>query len=676
MRKLIFGVTALAVAVALVASASVVAKPHKSLSDMGPIGSGSTQDLNRSAGAIESTGFEAADGWIAGAELCGGPANGFCTIAPPFADQCPAAGTNCCVGDPHPQTLWFRSGSDQHCSQPHIETAHPASGTQHLRWQFAADGGNPLGCAGVNNTMCRVTAFTPDMGPQVIGPYRTEFDIAFPNYNNGVTWQYFNVTGGGTIEVYMLFYFDGTIHLFDYSTTPSTPVYHPFDTTGAYGHVDVFVDPCHPTDPGSFTYSYNNVVALSNTFAQAGVHGSNQRAILAGDNGLDTVDVDNYLITRMGACPAVCGNGILEPGETCDGNNPAGQCPDRCDQNCTCPPICTEVDPCVLVNGDNGPFRTPCSPQFGCIFIYQADTEVVSIDTCGSTFDTFIFWFSANDLADPGAANDDCCDPNNPNCGASFGAGSDPSASCYDPVNFNLDSCTCHDLPMPGDDVFLAQIVRSGPALPPPGQDLFVHIDKKQTCGVEWLNGACCDSNGVTGGDPAGCVDDVAQADCMGPDDTWYENKFCDTVTCDCIPDCSGAECGDDGCGGSCGTCDDSLVCTDDACVGRTCEFTPVVCDDGVACTDDACTEPNGCSSTPNDANCDDGLFCTGTETCSGAGCSSSGNPCPEGTTCNEDTDTCDSAVIPTVSEWGLVVMALLLLAGAKVYFGRREVIA
>ena len=32
--------------------------------------------------------------------------------------------------------------------------------------------------------------------------------------------------------------------------------------------------------------------------------------------------------------------------------------------------------------------------------------------------------------------------------------------------------------------------------------------------------------------------------------------------------------------------------------------------------------------------------------------------------------------VIPTVSEWGLVLMALLLLAGAKVYFGRRSAIA
>lgn len=28
---------------------------------------------------------------------------------------------------------------------------------------------------------------------------------------------------------------------------------------------------------------------------------------------------------------------------------------------------------------------------------------------------------------------------------------------------------------------------------------------------------------------------------------------------------------------------------------------------------------------------------------------------------------------IPTVSEWGLIIMAVLLLAGAKIYFGRRR---
>jgi hypothetical protein len=671
MRKLIFGVSALAVAVALVASATA-AKPHKSLIMSGPANTGGgTQDLSRAVQPnIESTGFEAVDGFTAGAELCGGPANGFCTTLPPFGNVCPAAGTNCCLGDPHPVNGWYRSGADQHCFEPHIDTVHPASGTQHLRFSFDGAGGDPLGCAGINTLECRTTAFSPNLGPQSTAPYRTEFDIAFPNYTGGVTIAYFNVgSSDASTEVYMLFYFDGTIHIFDYSTTPSTPLYVPFDTSGAYRHVDVNVEPCTPNAPGSFTYSYDGNIILSNTFAQAGIDGTNRRGIFVSDNGLDTVDVDNYLITRGDVCPAVCGDGVLQPGEQCDTG--VGACPEpgRCDANCRCLPICTLADPCILQNGDNGPYRTPCDPQFACIFLYTADTDAVSIDTCGTNFDTVItFWGSFNDPNDPGSANDDC-----ESAGCCF-AGSDPTASCYDNDAF-FESCTCYDIPDPADNLFLAQVTNVGPSLPPAGRDVFVEIRKKMTCNVAWANGACCDTNSVTGGDPAGCVDDVAPGDCTGPDDIFTLNKFCDTVPCECVPDCTGAECGDDGCGGSCGTCDDSDACTDDACVGRTCEFTPIVCNDNVACTNDACVG-GACQFTPDHASCDDALFCTGTETCTANGCTSSGNPCAEGLVCNEDTDTCDNPVIPTVSEWGLVVMALLLLAGAKVYFGRREVIA
>jgi len=35
--------------------------------------------------------------------------------------------------------------------------------------------------------------------------------------------------------------------------------------------------------------------------------------------------------------------------------------------------------------------------------------------------------------------------------------------------------------------------------------------------------------------------------------------------------------------------------------------------------------------------------------------------------------DTCSDVAIPTVSEWGMVVLTLLLLVLAKVYFGRRR---
>lgn len=125
----------------------------------------------------------------------------------------------------------------------------------------------------------------------------------------------------------------------------------------------------------------------------------------------------------------------------------------------------------------------------------------------------------------------------------------------------------------------------------------------------------------------------------------------------------------------TCPSCDDGNECTSDSCDttdpcnpvcvsenladGTTCAdgtgwctagecFIPECmddadCNDGIGCTDDTCVD-NLCSYTANDTNCpDDGLYCTGTEYCDpDLGCQSSGDPCASGTTCNEDTDSCD----------------------------------
>ncbi len=116
---------------------------------------------------------------------------------------------------------------------------------------------------------------------------------------------------------------------------------------------------------------------------------------------------------------------------------------------------------------------------------------------------------------------------------------------------------------------------------------------------------------------------------------------------------------------------------------------------------------------------CIDGQFCNGEETCDANDHCVDGNPpCPAGTECDEALDMCveqtgaccdqgafggctettndgcqgDDLVwheeltcediectheaIPTVSQWGLVVLTLLLLIGAKIYFARRETAA
>ena len=83
---------------------------------------------------------------------------------------------------------------------------------------------------------------------------------------------------------------------------------------------------------------------------------------------------------------------------------------------------------------------------------------------------------------------------------------------------------------------------------------------------------------------------------------------------CGCLPDCAGKDCGDDGCSGSCGVCNDSNQCTEDSCLNTgACAFLPVAngtvcemeevcaseCIDGV-CTDVAVEECDG-----EDNDCD-----------------------------------------------------------------------
>ncbi|MFH0900813.1 MAG: LamG-like jellyroll fold domain-containing protein, partial [Pseudomonadota bacterium] len=115
-----------------------------------------------------------------------------------------------------------------------------------------------------------------------------------------------------------------------------------------------------------------------------------------------------------------------------------------------------------------------------------------------------------------------------------------------------------------------------------------------------------------------------------------------------CTPDCSEKQCGDDGCIGSCGTCDDGNGCTDDSCdelgqcsyVGNSaacasdgnactddvcqngsCQHASISCTDGNACTDDDCDPLAGCTFTPNGNACDDDNACSFGDRCDQGAC-------------------------------------------------------
>lgn len=123
----------------------------------------------------------------------------------------------------------------------------------------------------------------------------------------------------------------------------------------------------------------------------------------------------------------------------------------------------------------------------------------------------------------------------------------------------------------------------------------------KDSCGGQGVGGCYCDSVCASKGD---CCPDKAA--CCGT----------------CTPDCSGKECGSDGCLGSCGECPESDVCSPQGqCVdyppieefGKSCDTT-ADCHPGLKCQDvlaqglKVCTME--CTGIFSQGNCPPGWFC------------------------------------------------------------------
>jgi len=120
-----------------------------------------------------------------------------------------------------------------------------------------------------------------------------------------------------------------------------------------------------------------------------------------------------------------------------------------------------------------------------------------------------------------------------------------------------------------------------------------------------------------------------------------------DVTTDICIPNCFNKECGDDGCGGSCGSCGDNAVCNSNKCECKSgfgncndrwddgCEANistdPHHCSDcATDCGDNSVCNNKVCSCQPGYGNCD-GLWSNGCEknlTNDGNNCGSCGNNC------------------------------------------------
>jgi hypothetical protein len=121
---------------------------------------------------------------------------------------------------------------------------------------------------------------------------------------------------------------------------------------------------------------------------------------------------------------------------------------------------------------------------------------------------------------------------------------------------------------------------------------------------------------------------------------------------------------------------DDGLFCNGvESCDGTgRCVAEPPDCDDGVYCTADACNEETrSCDHVAVCGACCDAWLGECHDAVSQADCNCPSCAWTGGRDCADVECKGESVAIPTISQWGLVVLTLLLLTGAKIGFGRRS---
>jgi YVTN family beta-propeller protein/cysteine-rich repeat protein len=309
------------------------------------------------------------------------------------------------------------------------------------------------------------------------------------------------------------------------------------------------------------------------------------------------VGIDSVAYGRFILPPAVCGNGVVQPGEQCDDGNTTDD--DGCDGNCTF----TGCGNGVTTSGEQ------CD-----------DGNLVAGDCCSPTC---LYEASGDPCADDGSAcTRDECDGaglcTHPNEPAGTACPSDGNV-CTDDVCDGAGACTHPPNAASCDDGLFCN-----------GAD---------TCS----GGACTDHRGdpcAGGGECADACNEAAD-DCIAAAATpcTSDGNVCTDDVCDgagaCIHPVNTAP------------CDDGLFCNGaDTCSGGACtDHAGDPCAGGGACAD-ACNEAADSCFEPDGTPCSDGLYCNGADTCAGGACADhGGDPCPGPDGDGNCAESCDEAL-------------------------------
>ncbi len=338
--------------------------------------------------------------------------------------------------------------------------------------------------------------------------------------------------------------------------------------------------------------------------------------------------------------------GYYDCGQT--GADPSGEHPLECP---ACTPDCTGKvcgnGGCPLMPGACGTCDT-CGEECvdgQCVFT-ACEGKECGDDGCGGSCGTC----AEGDVCVDGECCTPACDGKNcgpDGCGGECGTCGD---GFYCDDTQNCKECSCGDKQC-GED-------QCGQSCGECGEGFFCDADgycqectcEGKTCGGDGCgnpcgtcpagqacaNGTCtadvpfeCQVHETPGCPGCECEACVCAMDSLCCDPDWYWDQFCvqecqydcNGPACDsfCFPACEGLVCGDDGCGGACGTCPEGTYCGagGKACLPCTCE--------GKQCGDDGCG--NSCGECAEGETCANGV-------CVPAGCTPQDGPGCGGCAC------------------------------------------